>query len=184
MYKPVIASSTSPMPSSANVIQHQPIQPMPPIGGDGSTITFQPASAYGFVGLGESTAAQDAGYQQTNKAPPPPAANYPQQPAVDSYVVRQPIVGTNVLPGYGTMMSGGVASSTVYGEPPTTHVTHHTIIVDDLRVVGGCPVCRIGVLEDNYPACALCCAIVFFPAGILCCLCMRNRRCSHCSTEF
>lgn len=141
--------------------------------------TFQPASAFGFVG--QSSAAQPAtdGYHQ-HKAQPQPDAGYPQQPPpTGGYVVTQPMLATNAPIGYGTMMGGGVAV------PPTTaHVTHHTIIVDDLRVVGGCPACRIGVLEENYPCCALCCAIVFFPAGILCCLCMRNRRCSHCHTEF
>lgn len=47
-----------------------------------------------------------------------------------------------------------------------------------------CPACRVGTLEYDYTCLGICCAIVFFPIGILCCLAMRNRRCLQCSSEF
>ncbi|KAL3284066.1 hypothetical protein HHI36_018234 [Cryptolaemus montrouzieri] len=97
----------------------------------------------------------------------PPAAQggypYPQQqwqPPVASY----PTYGTNAMP-----------------QPQTTTVV---MPQPEVIIIGGCPACRIGVLEDNYGLCALCCAIVFFPAGILCCLLMKERRCSHCGAIF
>lgn len=120
-------------------------------------------------------------------------ANYPQQQKLpsSSYVTTQPILQPQNAPlNYGSMMGGAAPiQATIYAVPPppppqNTTTTHHHIIVDDIRLVGGCPMCRIGMLEDNFPCPAVCCAILFFPIGVLCCLAMRNKRCSHCSYEF
>jgi len=43
-----------------------------------------------------------------------------------------------------------------------------------------CPICRIGLLEDDYSCLGICLAIVCFPIGILCCLACKNKRCSNC----
>ncbi|KAL4240188.1 Integral membrane protein 2C [Mactra antiquata] len=51
-------------------------------------------------------------------------------------------------------------------------------------VVGGCPACRVGVLEDDFTCLGVCCAILFFPLGILCCLAMKERRCPNCGAVF
>ncbi|XP_014233544.1 brain protein I3 [Trichogramma pretiosum] len=59
-----------------------------------------------------------------------------------------------------------------------------TIIVPEIILVGACPACRIGVLEDDYPCLGIFCAIFFFPLGILCCLLLKNRRCSNCGAYF
>ncbi|ETV93675.1 hypothetical protein H310_12442 [Aphanomyces invadans] len=34
--------------------------------------------------------------------------------------------------------------------------------------------------DNEFTCCGICCAICFFPAGILCCLFMQERHCSHC----
>lgn len=93
------------------------------------------------------------------------------------FVVTQPI-GSVPQVNYGTINSPPVPN---YQPPPQTVIVG---IPSDIRLVGGCSVCRIGVLEDNYPACAICCAIFFFPLGVLFCLALRNKRCSHCGVEF
>ncbi|XP_068142998.1 membrane protein BRI3 [Drosophila tropicalis] len=54
----------------------------------------------------------------------------------------------------------------------------------EIIVIGGCPACRIGYLQDTYSALGLFCAIFFFPVGLLCCLAMREKRCSNCGTVF
>ncbi|KAH8397364.1 hypothetical protein KR222_000116, partial [Zaprionus bogoriensis] len=54
----------------------------------------------------------------------------------------------------------------------------------EIIVIGGCPSCRIGYLEDTFSPLGLCCAIFFFPVGILCCLAMREKRCTNCGATF
>ncbi|ODM95487.1 Brain protein I3 [Orchesella cincta] len=51
-------------------------------------------------------------------------------------------------------------------------------------VMGNCPSCRVGNLQNQFDICGVLIAILFFPIGILCCLCMMERRCSHCRARF
>uniref|UniRef100_A0A1I8M5F0 Membrane protein BRI3 n=1 Tax=Musca domestica TaxID=7370 RepID=A0A1I8M5F0_MUSDO len=107
------------------------------------------------VGITEGVNPQQQYYMP--QAPPPPSA-----------------------PGYQVPMYGAFETtpvSVVIQPPPITQTPN-------IIVVGGCPACRIGILEDSYPCLGLLCALVFFPVGILCCLAMKNKRCSNCGTEF
>jgi len=70
---------------------------------------------------------------------------------------------------------GGSYGSVTY----VTQMPAHEVII-----VGGCPACRIGVLEDDYSCLGIFCAIFFFPLGILCCLATRQRRCPNCGAIF
>ncbi|GAB1869226.1 Membrane protein BRI3 [Camponotus japonicus] len=58
------------------------------------------------------------------------------------------------------------------------------IIVPEIILVGGCPACRVGVMEDDYTCLGLLCAILFFPIGIICCMLLKTRRCSNCGAYF
>ncbi|XP_040166565.1 brain protein I3 [Anopheles arabiensis] len=119
-----------------------------------------------------------------------PSASYPRQ----EYVQQQPIATTHTyvtpmagsVPYYGTMDGGNkgpvpiVPQVTIQTVPPQrAEIINHQIIV-----VNGCPVCRIGMLEDDYSCLGIFCAIFFFPLGILACLALRNRRCTNCGVQF
>eukprot|EP01130_Rhizamoeba_saxonica_P014961 TRINITY_DN661_c0_g1_i2.p1 TRINITY_DN661_c0_g1~~TRINITY_DN661_c0_g1_i2.p1 ORF type:complete len:105 (+),score=21.37 TRINITY_DN661_c0_g1_i2:37-351(+) len=64
----------------------------------------------------------------------------------------------------------------VHGAPPTTTVVVHN--------TGGCPNCHQGVIVEDYTCLGICCAIFFFPIGILCCMAMKERRCANCGKMF
>ncbi|XP_056392445.1 brain protein I3 [Hyla sarda] len=73
--------------------------------------------------------------------------------------------------------------------PQATFPSTYTIIqqpaaTTSVVVVGGCPACRVGVLEDSFTCLGILCAIVFFPIGILFCLALRQRRCPNCGATF
>jgi hypothetical protein len=53
-----------------------------------------------------------------------------------------------------------------------------------VTVVGGCPNCRVGQMQDEFTCCGIALAIIFFPIGLLCCYVMREKRCSNCGTRF
>lgn len=72
-----------------------------------------------------------------------------------------------------------------FSQPYSTYGATMTVpLTTQVIVVGGCPACRIGVLEDDFSCLGILCAIFFFPIGILCCLAMRQRRCPNCGAIF
>ncbi|XP_033213458.1 brain protein I3 [Belonocnema kinseyi] len=83
--------------------------------------------------------------------------------------------GTSWQPPPGYYQSSAIS----YQQEPST-----TIIVPEIILVGACPACRVGVLEDDYTCLGIFCAIFFFPIGVICCLLLKNRRCSHCGAYF
>ncbi|XP_075225925.1 membrane protein BRI3 [Lycorma delicatula] len=102
-----------------------------------------------------------AGYQSYPPAPPLQSAlGVQQQPATYQPFPSQPVSPAN------------------YG------ATTVTIQPQEIIIIGTCPACRVGVVEDDYPCLAILCAIFFFPIGILFCLLLKDRRCSNCGAYF
>ncbi|CAK9818445.1 Brain protein I3 [Anthophora quadrimaculata] len=87
---------------------------------------------------------------------PPPPGYYPSTGAPNN---------STYVPTYGTMQST-------------------TVVMPEIILVGGCPACRVGVMEDDFTCLGLLCAILFFPFGIIYCLLFRTRRCSNCGAYF
>uniref|UniRef100_A0A2R9AHX8 Membrane protein BRI3 n=1 Tax=Pan paniscus TaxID=9597 RepID=A0A2R9AHX8_PANPA len=83
------------------------------------------------------------------------------------------------------------------GQPPPRGIpTHHPRVynihsrtvtrypANSIVVVGGCPVCRVGVLEDCFTFLGIFLAIILFPFGFICCFALRKRRCPNCGATF
>ncbi|XP_026732814.1 brain protein I3 [Trichoplusia ni] len=105
---------------------------------------------------------QPAGAPGASFPPPPAGATYPPPPpGYTPYGVPPP--GTGFMPNYG--------ATSIIIPPP-------------IIAVGACPACRVGILEDDFTCLGILCAILFFPLGILCCLALKNRRCSNCGALF
>ncbi|XP_017875594.1 brain protein I3 isoform X2 [Ceratina calcarata] len=102
----------------------------------------------------------------------PPGYNAPQYGGSTSWPPPPgyyPSSGATQNPGY----------VPTYGSTQAT-----TVIMPEIILVGGCPACRVGVIEDDFSCLGLLCAILFFPFGILCCLLLKSRRCSNCGAYF
>ncbi|KAJ9589118.1 hypothetical protein L9F63_017577 [Diploptera punctata] len=104
---------------------------------------------------------------------PPPYS--PQAPAYPQNVGQLP-------PGYQPYQ--GSSAPLPAGYAPTYGATTITVHPQEIIIVGACPACRVGVLEDDFTCLGILCAIAFFPLGILCCLALKNRRCSNCGAYF
>ncbi|XP_026560084.1 brain protein I3 [Pseudonaja textilis] len=97
----------------------------------------------------------------------PPAPPYPFPPGTTG-------------PGY-----TAPASSQPHNYPNTTYtIIQQPPPTTSVIVVGGCPACRVGVLEDTFTCLGILCAIVFFPVGIIFCLALRQRTCPNCGATF
>lgn len=112
------------------------------------------------------------GVLQNDDLPPPytPQPMYPQQapagyppflPPPPKYDATQPI---NTQPG-------------TYGATYQFPVQHEIIIV------GGCPICRIGKVEEYYSCLGLFCAVFCFPFGLIPCLLLKDKICTNCGTH-
>lgn len=121
---------------------------------------------------------------------PPEYSEYPPQPPAGYRPYQQ---GYGVAPGYqqgGPYQAAGAPPGyqPIPTQQPTYMIPQGTAITvqpqSSVVVVGGCPACRVGVLEDDFTCLGVCCAIFFFPIGILCCLAMRQRRCPNCGAVF
>ncbi|XP_029363676.1 membrane protein BRI3 [Echeneis naucrates] len=80
-------------------------------------------------------------------------------------------------PGYPSAQMGPAVAQQPYAGT-------YAIIQPSVVVVGGCPACRVGVLEDDFTCLGILCAIFFFPLGILFCFALRQRRCPNCGATF
>ncbi|XP_053606580.1 membrane protein BRI3-like [Plodia interpunctella] len=102
-------------------------------------------------------------YSAVNPGPPPNMGNAPPPPPPGYPTYGPPPPPPGYMPNYG--------ATSIIIQPP-------------IIAVGACPACRVGILEDDFTCLGILCAIFFFPIGILCCLALKNRRCSNCGAMF
>ncbi|CAL4133120.1 unnamed protein product [Meganyctiphanes norvegica] len=112
---------------------------------------------------------------QSTMSPPPPYQPMPPPPSYHPGPNPPPI---GFIPTANTSI---YTQNSTYGAIP---VVVQPVRATDVIVVGGCPACRVGVLSEEFTLPGLCCAFWFFPIGVLCCLAMKERRCTNCGAIF
>jgi hypothetical protein len=105
---------------------------------------------------------------QPGWAPPPAQAPPYSPPGQPGWA--QPPPGPN----YGQPAHYGTGGAVVIQQPAPQTVV----------VLGGCPTCRVGHLEDEFTCCGILCCILFFPLGLICLFTMRDKRCTNCGASF
>ncbi|XP_023028058.1 membrane protein BRI3 [Leptinotarsa decemlineata] len=83
-------------------------------------------------------------------------------------------------PPFNPMYHNPPPNPTIIMAPPAPQTTTNVIVTGGGGALGGCPICHNNSWTGDYSCCAWCLAICFFPIGILCCLCMRSKKCSKC----
>lgn len=105
----------------------------------------------------------------------PPAGGAPYPPAQAGYPPTQPGYPPT-QPGYPTQAPYPI----VQAGYPVIQAPTQTVIVRS----GSCPACGIGSVNKEVTCCGVCCALVFFPIGIICCIAMMESKCTNCHAKF
>uniref|UniRef100_A0A8C2VPB3 Membrane protein BRI3 n=1 Tax=Chinchilla lanigera TaxID=34839 RepID=A0A8C2VPB3_CHILA len=88
----------------------------------------------------------------------------------------------------GLAMASTVQAAGIPTPHPRVYSIHGRTVTrypaNSIVVVGGCPVCRVGVLEDCFTFLGIFLAIILFPFGFICCFALRKRRCPNCGATF
>ncbi|XP_010641051.1 brain protein I3 [Fukomys damarensis] len=88
----------------------------------------------------------------------------------------------------GLVMASTVQEAGIPTPHPRVYSIHSRTVTrypaNSIVVVGGCPVCRVGVLEDCFTFLGIFLAIILFPFGFICCFALRKRRCPNCGATF
>ncbi|XP_060552482.1 membrane protein BRI3-like [Ruditapes philippinarum] len=73
-----------------------------------------------------------------------------------------------------------------YGQPQIQQQSNVVVISQPgvPRGTGNCPHCGIGFVKTNYTLLGFLILLIFFPIGIICCLLMTEKRCSHCGAKY
>jgi len=119
-----------------------------------------------------SAGAEKGGYPPTGPPAGQPGAYYPpsggQQPGYYPPQVSQPTGYYPPPPAPGNQAPPAQQQVIVVSNQPAE------------LPPGVCRHCRVGHGSDNFTCCGICLAIFCFPIGLICCILMRERRCSNC----
>lgn len=69
-------------------------------------------------------------------------------------------------------------------QPGFSYVPTRELLPQHVQAGNLCPNCRNGILQRHCTTSSVCCAILLFPIGLLCCGFLNKRVCSHCNSEF
>ena len=82
---------------------------------------------------------------------------------------------------YCNFLCAGYQTAALPGYQPTAAQATPTTYV---YIRGNCPGCQTGNLKDEFTPFGICLAFCFFPIGVLCCLMLTEKRCTHCGMVF
>ncbi|XP_072028054.1 uncharacterized protein [Amphiura filiformis] len=167
------ASLPYPPTDSASTLPYPPMNSNSPPGHPGGATNApsdQSASKIGFEGEGKTY----------TDAPPP------YSPPVGGTPYPTPAGAPGQLPPPQPGYAAYPAQPSVYPQAPGTVTVTRTVQSTGPQVIvtGTCPTCRVGVLSENFTLLGICCAFWLFPLGIICCLSMREKRCTNCGSVF
>ncbi|ELU07180.1 hypothetical protein CAPTEDRAFT_228746 [Capitella teleta] len=132
---------------------------------------------------------------QYNEPPPPypglqpepgaaaataPYPTYPQGYPQPMDPKQYPPMNLGTAPAPGQEHSVTVVHHYPTDTQPQPTGTQQVVVVQ----AGNCPECRIGTIIEDFTCMGIFMGIFFFPCGLLCCLALRQRRCSHCGAFF
>lgn len=69
-------------------------------------------------------------------------------------------------------------------QPGFSYVPTRDLLPQNVQAGNLCPNCRNGILQNHCTTQSVCCAILLFPIGFLCCGFLNKRVCSHCNSQF
>jgi len=102
-----------------------------------------------------------------------PQQGYPQQGYPQQGYPQQ---------GYPPQQQGVVYGQPVNFQQPVYSGQPATTVI--IQGGGNCSAGGSHVIDEDFTICGIVCCILFFPLGVLCCLAMRERRCTKCQIRF
>ncbi|KAI5697683.1 hypothetical protein M8J76_013268 [Diaphorina citri] len=97
----------------------------------------------------------------------------------------QPLYPQQVPIGYGSLPPPPKydATQAINTQPGYYGATYQFPVQQEIIIVGGCPICRIGKVEEYYSCLGLFCAVFCFPFGLIPCLLLKDKICTNCGTH-
>ncbi|KAL1451412.1 hypothetical protein WDU94_005791 [Cyamophila willieti] len=74
----------------------------------------------------------------------------------------------------------------IYSQPRyygATYQTYQLATPREIFMIGRCPICGVGKIEEYYSCLGLTCAIFCFPLGLIPCLLLKDKICTHCGAQ-
>uniref|UniRef100_A0A8D9BM23 Membrane protein BRI3 n=1 Tax=Cacopsylla melanoneura TaxID=428564 RepID=A0A8D9BM23_9HEMI len=116
-----------------------------------------------------------------NNGPPPPSQELPPpytpgpQPLYPE-LLPPPAFNPYPPPKYDTTVP-------IYTQPRFYGATYQIATPREIFIIGRCPICGVGKVEEYYSCLGLTCAIFCFPLGLIPCLLLKDKICTNCGAQ-
>ncbi|XP_026686326.1 brain protein I3 [Diaphorina citri] len=102
-----------------------------------------------------------------------------------NFIIRIHKIIILLITGYGSLPPPPKydATQAINTQPGYYGATYQFPVQQEIIIVGGCPICRIGKVEEYYSCLGLFCAVFCFPFGLIPCLLLKDKICTNCGTH-